>query len=58
MSDPFTITVSWAELAFLGTTFFAAGAYVCHQIGDFGSVSHKEDAFHHMPPRQGEPFEE
>lgn len=49
MTEQFTITVSWAELAFLGVLYFAAGYYVCRSL-----------ATYKLPPddpTKNEPFE-
>ncbi len=49
MTESFTITVSWLELAFLGSVFFAAGAYVCWSLATYKLPP--ED------PTKDEPFE-
>lgn len=48
MTESFTITVTWPELAILAAIYFAAGAYVCHSLANYRT---KIDD---LPERQGE----
>lgn len=51
MTDPFTITVTWAELALLAAVHFAAGCHCWHTLTTGAS---RRMLRRDIPERQGE----